>query len=143
MVQLEKAIMERLGAAADDTSTDLELASLLLGGVHSRTAGGEVYPFGTLTLVRMDEDHTFTRAWRWRFRYGFSVTDESESVDAASAALQRVYELLQDSGAFLTLEDFTVGFIRRAGRTQITPQQAGTTYNRITDEWKIEVYPND
>lgn len=144
MVQIESAIMVRLGATDPDSaiSTDPELAAALPGGVHSRTATGEVYPFLTITLVRMDSDYTFRRAWRHRFRYNISVSDESEAVDAASAALERVFDLLQDaSEADMTMEDFTLGFSRRAGRTQVTPTNQGVTYQRITDEYRIEVYP--
>jgi hypothetical protein len=141
MVQLEAAIMVRLGAGAAAVSTDPQLASLAPGGVYSRTGGGETRPFITLTLVRMDEDATWRVPYRWRFRYGISGNDEGESIDAASAALQRVYELLQDAGDLMPMEDFTLGYIRRNARTQVTPNQSGVTYQRVTDEYKIEVYP--
>lgn len=143
MVQLEAGLMQRLGATSDDVSSDLALATLLPGGLHSRSAGGTQYPFGTLTLIRMDEDHTFGKVWRYRFRYGFSVSDESESIDATSAALQRVFELLQDADAYIAMEDFKVMFIRRKARTGLTPTQTGQTYQRITDEYQIEVAPNE
>lgn len=140
MVQLEAALMVQLTADASPTPTDPELATLLPGGVYSRTGTGETRPFLTITLVRMDEDATYAGPYRWRFRYGIAANDEAESIDAASAALQRVYELLQDSGDAMVLEDFTVGFIRRGGRTMVTPNQSGVTYQRVTDEYRIEVY---
>lgn len=143
MVQVEAAIVARLGAAAGAVSSDPELAALLPGGVHSRTGGGDVYPFLTLGLVRQDDDYTFTRAWRHRFRYNLSVTDASESIDAASAALERVRQLLQDAGpAELPMEDFEVGYCRRLGRVGVTPNQQGVEYQRLADEYRIEVYPS-
>lgn len=141
MVQLEAAIMVRLGATTSSISDDPALATLLPGGVHSRSAGGDVYPFLTLGLVRMQPFYTYTHPWRYQFRYNLSVTDEGEAIDAASAALQRVFELLQDQGDQMSMEDFTVGFIRRGGRTNSAPNAMGVVYQRITDEFAIEVYP--
>lgn len=144
MEQLEAAIMARLGATNSSTSDDPTLAAALPGGVHSRTSNQDTFPFLTLSLVRQDDDYTFTGPWRHRFQYNIAVTDESEAVDASSAALQRVYELLQDAHkdpTFPAMEDFTLGFSRRRGRTQITPNNAGVTYQRISDEWRFEVNP--
>lgn len=140
-VQLEAAVMARLGAVASPVSTDSVLASLLPGGVYSRSAGGNVYPFLTFTLIRMDEDQTYTRTWRYRFRYSISVTDAAEAIDAASAALQRVYELLNDADPNMPMEDFKFGYSRRGGRTAIGPTENGVNYQRIMDEWRFEVYP--
>lgn len=133
--------MIQLGAGLTPVSTDPELASLAPGGVYSRTGGGETRPFLTLSLVRMDEDATWRVPYRWRFRYGIAANDEGESIDAATAALARVYELLQDHGDDMPMADYTVGYIRRNARTQVTPNQSGVTYQRVTDEYKIEVYP--
>lgn len=141
MVQLEMAIMAQLGAANSAISTDPQLAALLPGGLYSRQAGGEAYPFLNLSLVRMAEDKTYGGTYRWRFSYNISVTDAAESIDATSAALQRVYELLEDQDPSMPLEDFTLGFSRRAGRTGLSPDQSGVTYQRISDEWRFEVYP--
>lgn len=132
--------MVALGAGTQETSSDPTLAALAPGGVHSRTADIDTYPFIVLTLVRMDEDKTFARTWRYRFRYGLSATDEAPSIDAASAALQRVYELL-DRPADLPMEDFTLGTFYRAGRVGITPASSGSVYQRITDEYRGEIYP--
>lgn len=139
MAQLEAGIMAALGASATAVSTDPELALLLPGGVHSRSAAEHETPYLTLVLVRMDEDHTFTGPWRWRFQYRLAVTDEAESIDASSAALERVYDLLHDAN--ISMEDFTLGFGRRKGRTGITPIMAGSTVQRISDEYRFEVYP--
>lgn len=140
MVQLEGAIMAALGATTSQVSTDAALAALVPGGVHSRSAAtGDIYPVLFMGLVRMDTDYTFRGPYRHQFRYSITVSDESESIDAASAALQRVFQLLQD--AALTMEDFTLGFCRRYGRTQISPVTDGVTYQRISDEWRIEVMP--
>jgi hypothetical protein len=142
MAQLEAGIMARLGAAASAVSTDATLASLLPGGLYSRQAGGEVYPFLNLSLVRMAEDHTYGKVYRYRFSYNLSVTDAAESIDAASAALQRVFELLQDQDENILLEDFTCGFSRRAGRVGSSPTSpSGVVYQRLSDEWRFEVYP--
>jgi hypothetical protein len=54
--------------------------------------------------------------------------------------LQRVYELLQD--APLVMPNFTLGYIRRGRRTGITPNNSGVVYQRATDEYRVEVYPN-
>lgn len=143
MVQLEAAIMARLGATGSEVSTDTDLASLLPGGVHSRTAGGSEFPYLNLTLVRMAQDHTMTRVYRYRFTYQLTVTDMAESVDAASAALERVYDLLQDAPASsMTMEDFTLIFARRGDRTSISPTIEGQVTQRITDEYRFEVVPN-
>jgi hypothetical protein len=143
MVQFEAAIMARLGAATQEVSTDPVLAALAPGGVHSRVADEEdAKPFLVLTLIRMDEDKTFSRTWRYRFRYGLSATDESPSIDAASAALQRVYELLdRPPDDQMLMEDFTLGTLYRFGRTGLTPANSGNVYQRITDEYRGEVYP--
>lgn len=140
MVQLESAVMARLGAANSAISTDPDLASLLPGGLYSRTAGGEVYPFMNLSLVRMAEDHTYGKVWRYRFTYNISVTDAAESIDAASAALHRVFVLLQDQDPSMPMEDFKLGFSRRAGRVGVSPATDGVTYQRLIDEWRFEVY---
>lgn len=134
--------MVRLGAITSPLSTDPSLASLLPGGLYSREAGGASYPFLVLSLTRMDTDYTFTRAWRYKFNYLLTVTDEGESIDAASAALQRVNELLQDAGSSMPMEDFILGYIRRTGRVQPPqPLSSGVAYQRIGDEYAIEVYP--
>jgi hypothetical protein len=140
MVQLEAAIMVQLGAGASATSTDPQLAALLPGGLYSRQAGGSTYPFLNLSLVRMAEDHTYGKVYRYRFTYSISVTDAAESIDAASAALQRVFELLQDKDSEMPMEDFVLGYSRRAGRTGISPETDGVTYQRLIDEWRFEVY---
>lgn len=124
MVQIEAAIMARLGAGSSEVSTDPALAGLAPGGVHSRTADVDAKPFIVLSLIRMDEDKTYTRTWRYRFRYGLSATDEAPSIDAASAALQRVYELL-DRPPDLPMEDFELLTCFRQGRVGITPASSG------------------
>lgn len=143
MVQLEAAIMVRLGAGAQDVSTDPELALLLPGGVHSRYAGGETFPYLNLGLVRQDDDYTFGKVWRHRFRYQFTVTDATGAVDAASAALERVNNLMQDvSAADLPMEDYEIFFARRAGRVNPPqPVSSGVTYTRLADEYRLEVIP--
>ena len=141
MVQLEAAIMARLGATSSAVSTDPDLASLLPGGVYSRNAGGDTYPYLTLSLVRQEDSHTWRRAYRFKFRYNVSVTDAAESIDAASAALERVYDLLQDQDASMTMEDFTCGYSRRQARTGIGPSDRGVNYQRLNDEYVFEVYP--
>lgn len=142
MVQLEAAIMARLGAAASSTSTDPDLATLLPGGVNSRSAGEGEYPFLTVSLVRMDQRHTFEGVTSISFLYYLSVTDRSESVDAASAALAKVHDLLQDAGsAGLPMADFSAIYSRRVGRTGVSPSAGGVQYQRITDEYRIEVVP--
>lgn len=140
MVQLETAIMARLGATASPISTDPTLATLLPGGVYSRNAGGETYPFLNLSLVRQTDNHTWRKAYRFQFRYNISVTDAAESIDAASAALERVYDLLHDGDGALTMEDFTCGYARRQGRVGISPSDRGVNYNRLVDEYLFEVY---
>lgn len=141
MAQFEAAIVARLGATATAISTDPQLASLLPGGVHSRSGVGDIFPFLGIGLIRMDEDSTWGRTYRYRFTYGVTANDESEALEAASAALHRVYELLQNSGGNLTMEDFTCDFIRRRGRTHVAPSRDGVTWQRITDEWRADVYP--
>lgn len=142
MVQLESAIMARLGATTSEISTDPDLASLLPGGLHSRTAGGTDFPYLNLQLVRMASDYTFRVAYRFRFLYQFSVTDMGDSIDAASAALERVYDLMQDAGPVaLPMEDFVVIYSRRGDRTSTSPTIEGQSTQRLTDEYRIEVVP--
>jgi len=143
MVQVEAAIMARLGATADDVSTDPQLAALLPGGLHSRSAGGTDFPYLNLQLVRMAPDYTLRRAYRYRFLYNVMVTDMGESIDAASAALERVYDLLQDAGpAELPMEDFAVIYCRRGDRTSTSPTIEGQSTQRLAEEYRIEVVPN-
>lgn len=141
MVQLESAIMARLGATTSPISSDPNLAALLPGGVYSRHAGGEIYPFLTMYLVRQTDGHTWRRPYRHQFRYNISVTDAAEAIDAASAALQRVYDLLFDQDAQLVMEDFRCGYSRRSGRIGLSPSDHGVNFQRLTDEWAFEVYP--
>lgn len=135
--------MARLGAATTVVSSDATLAAMAPGGVYSRSApSGVAYPFLTLSLVRLDSDYTMTGPYRHKFRYNLTASDESDAIDGASAALQRAYELLQDAPASLmVMEDFTLGFCRRYGRVGTTPTNAGVTYQRIMDEWRLEVFP--
>lgn len=140
MLELEAAIMTALGASNSSTSTIAGLAAVLPGGVYSRVAGGGSYPFLTISLVRQDDDYTYTKPYRHRFRYQFSVTDAAESIDAAAAALAVIDELLQD--AVLTMAHFVCGYSRRGGRVQPPqPVSDGVSYQRIADERMFEVYP--
>jgi hypothetical protein len=141
MLELETALLLQLGAGSSEVSTDPILAAAAPGGVHSRSADTDDYPFIVIGLVFQDDDHTYTRAWRHRFRYGISATDDTASIDRSAAALQRVYELLQD--ADLPMEHFTLGFLRRTRRTGITPSASGVVYQRVTDDYLMEVYPHD
>lgn len=141
MVQIETAIMVALGATVSAVSTDPQLAAAAPGGVHSRTAPAGVFPYITVRLTRQDTDYTFRGPWRHRFKYNIQAVDQSSAVDAASAALERVYDLLQDQDAVMLMEDFYCIFSRRKGRTSLSPKQQGTEYQQITDEWDIQVVP--
>lgn len=141
MLELETAIMVALGADGSSTSSVAALAATLPGGVYSRVAGGGSYPFLTISLVRQDDDYTYTGPYRHRFRYQFSVTDAAESIDAVSAALAVVNGLLQD--AVMPMPHYTLGYSRRAGRVQPPqPVSEGVSYQRIADEWLFELYAN-
>lgn len=141
MVQVEAAIMVQLGASASEISTDPALAALALGGVHSRTAPAGTFPYITVRLTRMDSDHTMSRVYRHRFKYNITCVDQAASVDRASATLERVYQLLHDKDPQMLMEDFIMGFARRAGRTSLSPKQMGQEYQQITDEYQFEAYP--
>lgn len=145
MVALESAIMVRLGADQGPVSADPQLASALPGGLHSRTATVEVYPFANMVLVRGDDSHTYGgRTWRHAFRYQIMVTDQSASIDAAAAALQRIYELLHnahlEAGA-MPMGDYELFYAARTGRVNVSPTSGGVEYQRVVDEYRLEVQP--
>jgi hypothetical protein len=138
-VQVEIAIFERLAVGADYVSTDPELAALLPGGLYSRQAPDVDLLYLTLSLVAMDVRNTYAGPYWYRFTYRFIVSEQSESIDAASAALHRINVLLQD--ATPTMEDFDWQFSRRLRRVEVPLARDGITYQRLADEYRVEVSP--
>lgn len=110
-----------------------------VGGVLRTVPTGTPYPFVRFMCVSEVDTYVLTgRAWG-RFIYQIDTWDKNGSVIAAQDIGGTIATALMD--AALTVSGGRVVFCRRGQRRETDPVENGIQYQRVSEDWEIEVVP--
>lgn len=138
------ALLPAAAAVYGLLSGDAALGALVPGGVWPDRAPVDVetYPLMTVALLPSRIDSTFAGPYRWVFDLRITTLDKAESFDAAGAASDRAFTLLQDADdTDLPMAGFDVLFCRKQSGNKMSPVREGEQFQQLIDGYRLEVRP--
>lgn len=128
---VDKAVYASIAAAVS--------ANPPAGGVRRTVPSGTSYPYIKYMCASSTDNYTLGgRAWG-RFLYQIDVWDKSGSAIAAQDIAGTVAYAFMDSAPAVT--GGRVVYLRREQRRETDPSENGIQYQRISEDWVIEVVP--